>query len=1169
MRLSDVVSVDSRFEQSVNLMLDLNNEKKIEGYIPTRSSVNVLQTYINDILDTNGSRATTLIGPYGKGKSHLLLILLSLLRKDKTAAMSGLIDKVRVIDENVAANMEKVQEQFSPFLPVILFPGQESLSNTFIKALSKALREAGLNDLVPDEYFSEAIKTIKRWKQNYITTYEIFEKLLMEPADTFIKKLEMYDESAMLKFRKLYPELTSGGEYNPVITDDVLQVYRSVNRKLRVQYGYKGMVIIFDEFSKYIEGHEQQSFARDMKTLQDMCELANASREEQMHLICIAHKSIKAYGGQLSKEVLNAFKGVEGRLKERLFIVSSKNNYELIADAIIKNKEFDSWAANAGLNLMKSISKRSYQLRCFQSLFTQKDFLKIVARGCYPLTPVAAMLLLHLSEKIAQNERTIFTYITSMDTNGLARRICTENSMSFIGADEIYDYFEPLFKTESGTIHHEWLKASYALEKVEDVSEKKIIKVMSVLRMIDKPDEMPVQAEYVSLACGFSREEAEKAIARLEESGVIEYRKRNNTYDFKNNIGIDLETAISDCIQKSVKKEDVSSALLDIINEKYVLPKRHNQNFCMTRYYNYRFMTAAQYEMLTDISYLEWENNPDGAIICILPEENLDHQKIALHTSEINSPCLLVCLPKEASSCVGEVHRLLAIQKLKKDQKFIDETPAIYKELEEIEKECIDDLNRWFRDQYLSEAEVYDKQGVVHIGSGGINRAVSESCDCAYNQTPRINHELINRHEVSSQITKAKNAILQRMLEDADISDYLTGSSSEATIYRAVMEHSKNDEALLAVRGVIHAFIMSSAGVKVSFAKLIKTLTTVPYGIRKGVIPFYLLDELLKLNDVPVIYSGTKELVISVETINNIVQKPKEYFLYVEQETIQKNAYIDALEKLYAEYSTYCRDIDRKNRYARIACLMQSWFRSLPQCSKTFTPKERQTARFRKVFAELFLNPRDILFDSIPRIFGTNDFEKLTEFVTLAKREIDAYVHELKSSAEALTRDVFGISKDADLSCSLHEWEEKLPEAARKGVLSDQARNIINYLSSDMGRNTEDIIGKLAKEMTGIFLEDWKDGMQEKYREALEAFLAEVNSASTNSSSNYTVQFTTPDGSSETMFYEYDPENESSNAFFFRNAIESAMEEYDGFMDNREKVAILFEMAKKLMEGES
>ena len=81
---------------------------------------------------------------------------------------------------------------------------------------------------------------------------------------------------------------------------------------------------------------------------------------------------------------------------------------------------------------------------------------------------------------------------------------------------------------------------------------------------------------------------------------------------------------------------------------------------------------------------------------------------------------------------------------------------------------------------------------------------------------------------------------------------------------------------------------------------------------------------------------------------------------------------------------------------------MQSWFRSLPQCSKTFTPKDRQTARFRKVFAEMFLNPRDILFESIPRIFGTNDFSELTELVTSAKREIDAYVHELRECAETL-----------------------------------------------------------------------------------------------------------------------------------------------------------------------
>ena len=82
----------------------------------------------------------------------------------------------------------------------------------------------------------------------------------------------------------------------------------------------------------------------DMKVLQDMCELCNASKEEQMHLTCVAHKSIKAYGDALPQEVLNAFKGVEGRLKERLFVVSSQNNYELISDAISKTSAFEDWA---------------------------------------------------------------------------------------------------------------------------------------------------------------------------------------------------------------------------------------------------------------------------------------------------------------------------------------------------------------------------------------------------------------------------------------------------------------------------------------------------------------------------------------------------------------------------------------------------------------------------------------------------------------------------------------------------------------------------------------------------------------------------------------------------------------------------------------------------------
>ena len=62
------------------------------------------------------------------------------------------------------------------------------------------------------------------------------------------------------------------------------------------KYGYAGIYIIFDEFSKYIEGHEtKRNFAKDEKILQDMCELADSRKEEQMYLTFVAHKSIHEY----------------------------------------------------------------------------------------------------------------------------------------------------------------------------------------------------------------------------------------------------------------------------------------------------------------------------------------------------------------------------------------------------------------------------------------------------------------------------------------------------------------------------------------------------------------------------------------------------------------------------------------------------------------------------------------------------------------------------------------------------------------------------------------------------------------------------------------------------------------------------------------------------------
>lgn len=76
-QLKKYIIIDHRFQKSVNLYLDLGDRDRINSYIPTQSSLLALKYYLKNFLGKQTEHATIFIGPYGKGKSHLLLLLLA------------------------------------------------------------------------------------------------------------------------------------------------------------------------------------------------------------------------------------------------------------------------------------------------------------------------------------------------------------------------------------------------------------------------------------------------------------------------------------------------------------------------------------------------------------------------------------------------------------------------------------------------------------------------------------------------------------------------------------------------------------------------------------------------------------------------------------------------------------------------------------------------------------------------------------------------------------------------------------------------------------------------------------------------------------------------------------------------------------------------------------
>ena len=91
----DKIWVEKGFQTSINIAYDLHNENKIKSFIPTIASIDIIEDVLLSTTASSTSRARILIGAYGKGKSHIILMLMSLLFKKDRALFDVLLKKIR------------------------------------------------------------------------------------------------------------------------------------------------------------------------------------------------------------------------------------------------------------------------------------------------------------------------------------------------------------------------------------------------------------------------------------------------------------------------------------------------------------------------------------------------------------------------------------------------------------------------------------------------------------------------------------------------------------------------------------------------------------------------------------------------------------------------------------------------------------------------------------------------------------------------------------------------------------------------------------------------------------------------------------------------------------------------------------------------------------------
>lgn len=697
--MSKMISVASGFQYSVNIGYDLNNDDKLKNFIPTKSALMLLKDILSSTALDATERARVLVGAYGKGKSHIILTILSVLMQRDRSLFTHLMPKINEDPELKQLVDNYYSDKKNRILPVIINGTSGSLPQAFLLALQRTLDENGL-DIMPETNYRAAINAIQKWKADYPKTYDKFKKEISLPVDAFISELNDYNAAIYSEFEEVYPKLTSGSIFNPFVGFDVVELYESVVKSLK-QRGYLGIYVVYDEFSKFLESNITAASVSDTKMLQDFAEKCNRSSENELHLLLISHKEISNYIDQLPKAKVDGWRGVSERFRHIHLNNNFAQTYEIISTVIIKDRDkWEDFQDNNKARFDQLMSR--YAEHAIFSDTDQKE-LETTIYECYPLHPVSTFILPRLSERVAQNERTLFTFLSADGTSTLPAflRGLKDKDFRVITPDLIFDYFDPVLQKEpfAGELHKNYVLTKTILGQIEDqILESKIVKTISLIYLLGQFDKLkPIKEEIVGIySMEYKPAEIEAAIEHLIKDEYVIYLKRSNDYlKLKQTSGVDVEQKISDTIAALTPSFSLKSALNALNIDNYLYPSKYNDEKEMIRYFEFEFIEEQELEGDIDWVKKAGDINADGvvyAIICENPESIKEIKNKILKTSR-GCDRFIFIMPKKSTAIrkiLQEFEAASALRdKAKEDTVLFEEYEVIYEDLRDVISEFI------------------------------------------------------------------------------------------------------------------------------------------------------------------------------------------------------------------------------------------------------------------------------------------------------------------------------------------------------------------------------------------------------------------------------------------------------------------------------------------------
>lgn len=899
--------------------------------------------------------------------------------------------------------------------------------------------------------------------------------MLTESVTSALKEMSFSKEAKWAKSQEVSTE------------DDFISFYEELHNKLKDKVD--GILLIHDELGKTLEHINREN--GDLHLFQELSERISRYAIPSIY-IGLLHQGFSEYSKNKTSKTRAEWAKVQGRFVDLLYQVSTDEIMSLIADSIETDKKFSSKPAQA-IELRKSEIILSYARDDLKNSSTFED--NISKLGA--LHPYVASLLGVISRRqFSQNERSIFSFLGSMEPNSLRNFLEShlQDHPSPYQLADLWDFLEynlefHILPSEDGK---QWSEAKDAINrahlKCSSPNAVPLLKTIALINLFGNSAHIFASEQSLHLShLNLSANDFECALDDLVTNSLVHHKRHIDSYVIFAGSDIDVPKLIAEYVP-NIQEAEWLNAIEGELKNQLIIAKRH---YHQTGTLHWLDMRLAQNNLELEALLQEWrpENNSSAAFILLL-DDKLYKQLQTQDTFAL--PYYTFGLIQDYQVLSESAKELVALSAiLKREEANLVHDPiakSLMNERQVIAKKNLQDQ--------LSAC--LDSANWLNSNTQNLTEIASSVIDNLYTKALHINNEIINRQKPSGTAVTARRKLIDRMIDPDCFCQENLGFDDkfppEKAIYltciKALGLHDETENGWgfkrpsdgATNRLFIDTIELLQASNKITSLKDIYLLwSAAPYGITDGVFPVLITAFIMTHQNKLALYDfdSTQKFVFVPEAddiiATKIVKKPEHVGLrYTESANVQPY-----LLKRLAEIETGTSS-DQQVNVLSVARSLVTFAHALPYWTKSTLNLTQNAISFRNE-ALRASDPHKFIFEDLPKVFKLNEETS----PDILKDEIENVVNELKEAYPSML-----LSFKEAIKSRMGEFDEAFSERCRKVSETSSDFRLKGFAERCMAAtddNThwiESVISLLGKTSQS----QWTDSKIEVAREALQGF---------------------------------------------------------------------------------